>query len=158
MIELVFGHGGDLGPFQMGTRAFVMFFVAIALIRIGGMRTFGRKSSLDSVVVIVLGSVLSRPIVGASPMFPAIIASLVLVVVHRIIAYTTASSPWLDRLIKGNSVVLYDHGTLDTSAMRRAGISHNDLVEAVHRHAHKPGLEHVAQVFVEASGELSIID
>jgi uncharacterized membrane protein YcaP (DUF421 family) len=158
VIANVFGHGRDLDALQMAARAFVLFFVALALIRIGGMRTFGRKSSLDSVIVIVLGAVLSRPIVGVSPAVPTVVAAFVLVLVHRLVALATASLPWLDRLIKGSSATLYEHGKLDTAAMRRAGISPNDLVEAVHRHARKPRLEDVEEVVVEASGELSVID
>jgi uncharacterized membrane protein YcaP (DUF421 family) len=142
----------------MAARAFVLFFIALALIRIGGMRIFGRKSSLDSVVVIVLGSVLSRAIVGVSPAIPTVAASLMLVVVHRLVAWATASVPWLDRLIKGSPATLYDHGKRDVKEMHRAGISENDLVEAVHRHANKARLEDVGMVVVEASGELSVID
>ena len=158
MIDTVFGHGRDLDSLQMAARAFIMFFVALALVRIGGMRTFGRKSSLDSVIVIALGAVLSRPVVGVSPAVPSIAASLVLVLVHRFVAYITACSPRLDRLIKGHAATLYDHGQLDETAMRRAGISENDLVEAVHRHALKPDLGDVKVVVLEASGELSVID
>ena len=157
-MDSVFGHSRDLDSLQMAARAFVLFFVALALIRIGGMRTFGRKSSLDSVIVIVLGAVLSRPIVGVSPAIPTVAAALVLVLVHRLVAWATASVPWLDRLIKGSPSTLYDRGKLDIKAMHRAGISENDLVEAVHRHALKPRLEDVDQVVVEASGELSVID
>ncbi len=158
VIETVFGHGRDLDSLQMAARAFLLFFVALALIRIGGMRSFGRKSSLDSVIVIMLGAVLSRPIVGASPAIPAVLASFVLVLLHRVVALATASVPWLDRLVKGRPVVLYERGTIDKTAMRRAGISRNDLVEAVHRHARKPELADVEAVVVEASGELSVID
>lgn len=158
MIESVFGHGRDLDALQMAARAFVMFFVALALVRLGGMRTFGRKSSFDSVIVIALGAVLSRPIVGVSPALPSIAASLVLVLVHRLLAWATARSPWLDRLIKGKPATLYDHGSLDERAMHRAGISENDLVEAVHRHARKPHLDDVESIVVEASGELSVLD
>jgi uncharacterized membrane protein YcaP (DUF421 family) len=158
VIETLFGHGRDLDALQMAARALVLFFVALALIRIGGMRTFGRKSSLDSVIVIVLGAVLSRPIVGVSPPIPTVAAALVLVLVHRLVAWATASVPWLDRLIKGSPATLYEHGRLDTQAMHRAGISENDLVEAVHRHARKPRLDDVDTVVVEASGELSVID
>lgn len=157
-MDSVFGHGRDLDSLQMAARAFVLFFVALALIRLGGMRTFGRKSSLDSVIVIVLGAVLSRPIVGASPAIPTVAAALVLVLVHRLVAFATASLPWLDRLVKGSAATLYEHGHIDEAAMRRAGISKNDLVEAVRRHALKPALEDVDSVIVEASGELSVID
>jgi uncharacterized membrane protein YcaP (DUF421 family) len=157
MIDSLFGHGRDLDSWQMMARALVLFFVTIALIRIGGMRTFGRKSSLDSVIVIMLGAVLSRPIVGASPAIPAVAASLVLVLVHRFGAFATASVPWLDRVVKGSAATLYEHGQLDRTAMRRAGISQADLVEAVHRHAGKPGLGDVEAVVVEASGELSVL-
>jgi uncharacterized membrane protein YcaP (DUF421 family) len=158
MIEALFGHGRDLDSLQIAVRAFVMFFVALALVRLGGMRTFGRKSSLDSVIVIVLGTVLARPIVGISPAVPCMIASLVLVVVHRALAAATTNWPALDRLLKGRPATLYQSGKLDEKAMRRAGISHGDLVEAVHRHARTFDLGDVHAVLVEASGELSVID
>src|SRR5512142_1860422 len=79
-IATVFGHGKDLNALQMSCRAFVLFFVALVLVRICGMRAFGRKSSFDTVVLVGLGTVLMRAVYGASPAIPIVCASGVLVI------------------------------------------------------------------------------
>ena len=59
-INELFGNGQNLTALQMGVRAFIMFFIALALIRIGGMRIFGKKTAFDNILVIMLGAVLAR--------------------------------------------------------------------------------------------------
>jgi uncharacterized membrane protein YcaP (DUF421 family) len=61
----LFGRGEDLTALQMSVRSFIMFFIALALIRIGGMRIFGKKTAFDNILVIMLGAVLARGVVGA---------------------------------------------------------------------------------------------
>jgi uncharacterized membrane protein YcaP (DUF421 family) len=56
------------------------------LIRYTGMRLFGIKSAFDICVTIILGAVLARAIVGASPFLPTMVASTTLVIMHKIIA------------------------------------------------------------------------
>jgi uncharacterized membrane protein YcaP (DUF421 family) len=156
--DAIFGHGGDLGSLQMAARAFALFFVTLVLIRIGGMRAFGRHSSFDTAIVITLGAVMSRAVVGASPMAGTIAASTTLVVVHRVVAMITVRSKFLERIVKGRAKPLYRDGALDLDAMNRAGISRADLEEAVRRRARQPALESVSEVDLESSGELSVID
>ena len=38
----------------MSARAFVVYFIALLLIRISGKRTFGKKSAFDITITIVL--------------------------------------------------------------------------------------------------------
>ena len=156
MIEAVFGTRGDLDAAQMAARAFVMFFIALALVRVAGMRAFGHKSAFDTIVVIVLGAVLSRPIVGASAFWPTVAAAAVLVVVHRVLAMIGVRFPRVDRLIKGSELVLYDNGVLHHRAMFRAGISHNDI-EAALRQQGLEQLDDAKTIYKEANGKLSVI-
>lgn len=69
MIEAILGSGEHLDPLQMATRALLLFFIALLLIRIGGLRIIGKKSGFDLAIVIMMGAVLARGIVGASPSF-----------------------------------------------------------------------------------------
>lgn len=157
VLERLFGEGEHLDAFQMGARAFFAFFLVIALCRMTGMRAFGRKSSFDSVIVITLGAVLSRAVVGASPVVPTVTACFVLCMLHRIVAIATARSRVLEKLVKGESDVVYRDGVYNLDAMQRAGISRPDIEEAVRRHAMDTSLKNVREVRLEASGELSII-
>src|SRR5215831_5355873 len=63
----LFGTGPNLTTLQMAVRSFVMFFIALALIRIGGMRIFGKKTAFDNVLSIMLGAILARGVIGATP-------------------------------------------------------------------------------------------
>jgi uncharacterized membrane protein YcaP (DUF421 family) len=157
-LDELFGTGRDLAAYQMAARAFVCFFALLALTRIAGMRAFGRKSTFDVVIVITLGAVFSRVIVGASPAIPTVVAAFVFAGLHRAIAVLTAAVPWLERLVKGDSHVLYRGGIFDLPRMRRAGISREDIEQAVRKHANNLGLRDVLEVRLEASGELTVVE
>jgi uncharacterized membrane protein YcaP (DUF421 family) len=157
-LEDLFGSGRELTALQMSVRALVCFFTLLALTRLAGMRAFGRKSTFDVVIVITLGAVLSRMIVGVSPALPTIAAAIVLVALHRIIAVVTAAVPALERIIKGDSHVIYRGGIFDVKRMRRAGISRADIEQAVRKHANQLSLREVLEVRLEPTGELTVIE
>jgi uncharacterized membrane protein YcaP (DUF421 family) len=156
--EQLFGEGENLDALQMSARAFVLFFVMLVLVRVAGMRAFGRKSSIDTIIVITLGALLSRVVVGASAAMPTVIAAGVLVVVHRLIAIMTSTVPALERLLKGSRSVLYRGGIFDLKAMRRAGISRADLEEAVRAKSNRLRLTDVLEIHLESSGDLSVVE
>jgi uncharacterized membrane protein YcaP (DUF421 family) len=153
-----FGEGEHLDAMQMAARAIVLFFVMLVLVRVAGMRTFGRKSSFDTIIVITLGALLSRVIVGASSALPTVAAAAALVIVHRLIAILTSTMPGLERLLKGGNKVVYRGGILDLKAMYRAGISRADLEEAVRSKANRLKLSDVLEIHLEPSGDLSVVE
>ena len=156
MIESIFGNREDLDAVHMAARAFVMFFIALVLVRLAGMRAFGHKSAFDTIVVIVLGALLSRPIVGASAFWPTVASAVVLVLVHRVLAVIGVKLPRFDAFIKGSEMVIYEGGVLDHRAMLRAGISHNDIMAAL-RQQGLERLDEVRLIYKEADGKLSVI-
>jgi uncharacterized membrane protein YcaP (DUF421 family) len=157
-LEQLFGEGRDLDALQMASRAFVLFFLMLALVHIAGMRAFGRKSSFDTVIVITLGALMSRVVVGVSAALPTIAACCVLVVLHRLVAVATATVPALERLLKGRQQVLYRGGVFELNAMRRAGISRADLEEVVRTKANRLSLSEVLEIHLESSGDLSVVE
>jgi uncharacterized membrane protein YcaP (DUF421 family) len=158
MLATFWGDGRDLDCLQMASRGFVVFFVALVLVRVSGRRSFARRSAFDNIIVIVLGAVLSRPIYGASSFWPVVAASTVLVVVHRLIGLATARFALLERLAKGKPYTLWHRGELDERAMLRNEISRADLDAAARSQAHRARFSEVNEIRVETSGELSIVD
>jgi uncharacterized membrane protein YcaP (DUF421 family) len=67
ILQTLVGEGEKLTVLQMSVRAFVMFIITLVLIRFAGLRTFAKQSSFDNIIVIMLGAVLARGVVGASP-------------------------------------------------------------------------------------------
>jgi uncharacterized membrane protein YcaP (DUF421 family) len=157
-LEQLFGSGRDLDALQMCARAFLLFFLMLVLVHVAGMRAFGRKHSFDTIIVITLGALMSRVVVGVSPALPTIAACFVFVVLHRLIAVLTSVSPALERLVKGKQVTLYRGGVFDLPAMRRAGISRKDLEEVVRTKANRLKLSDVLEVHLESSGDLSVVE
>ncbi|MDB4927778.1 MAG: hypothetical protein JWM10_262 [Myxococcaceae bacterium] len=154
----LFGQGEKLTPIQMGCRGALMFFIALALVRLAGMRSFGRKSAFDRTVAIMLGAVLARGVVGASPFAATVAGGAAIVVVHRLLAHLCRHSPALEKLIKGEHHVLCRDGVVDERAMSRSGLTRADLLEGVRHSAQVESLDQVAAVYVESSGELSTIE
>jgi uncharacterized membrane protein YcaP (DUF421 family) len=158
VIHRVFGEGKDLDALQMSARGFVLFFMMLVLIRVAGMRSFGRKSSFDTIVVIMLGAVLSRAMTGSSPFWPTAAGASVLVVLHRIVAMVTATWPAIEKVIKGGHTCLYRDGELAEYDMKLHGISGADLDQAARRDLNAPDHGAAREIYLESSGELTLID
>ncbi|MEP6616226.1 MAG: YetF domain-containing protein [Ginsengibacter sp.] len=157
LINTLFGHGRDLDILQMAMRAFVLFFIALGLIRLAGMRTFGIKSAFDDCVIIMLGAVLSRAITGASAFFPTIGAALVLVLVHRLLAYISVYNKTISHLVKGKPVSIYSNGKLNDKTLRRCNLSFGDIMEEARLQANQNNLDDIEEIFMERTGKISFI-
>jgi uncharacterized membrane protein YcaP (DUF421 family) len=157
IVTTFFGHGRDLNSLQMVCRAIVTFFLTLILLRIAGVRTFGKKTAFDNVIIIMLGSVFSRVVVGASPFVPTTLACLAFVVVHSLLGLIGLYSDTIGRWVKGERSLLYANGQEQHRNMRMARISRKDLEEAVREQLHQDDLDQVTEIYIERSGELSVI-
>src|ERR1700729_2929957 len=131
ILHLLFGEGKDLDSLQMVCRAIVAFFLTLLLIRIAGIRTFGKKTPFDNVITIMLGSIFSRVVVGASAFIPTTLACLAFVLVHRLLAWLSLYNDTIGGWIKGEASSLYADGQRNERNMRAARISEKDLSESV---------------------------
>ena len=155
-IKAIIGEGTDLTALQMGCRAAIVFVVTLVLIRLSGRRSFGQHNSFDACLTVLLGAVLSRAVVGASPFFATILAATTLVLLHRMIAWTCVRSDHFDRLVSGDTRDLILDGVKQTDAMKKALISNRDLEEAARKKCGDPNLERVASAVLERDGQVSI--
>jgi len=157
IIKQLFGEGRDLTSAQMAARAFVMFFIALILIRVSGMRSFGAKSAFDNIVVIMLGALLSRAVVGVSPFVPTVVAGVSLCATHRILAILGARIHFISDLLKGKDQLLYKDGQLFKNNMRKADISPGDLEEGMRLAANTSSFEKIKEIRMERSGKISVV-
>ncbi|MFM0219881.1 DUF421 domain-containing protein [Paraburkholderia caledonica] len=156
-IYLLFGQGRDLDPLQMSLRAFVVFVVTLVMIRISGRRSFGKRSPFDSVVVILLGATLGRAIVGASPFVATVLASLMIVVCHRVLAWACVRSSAIERLIGGVEREVYHNGAFNEREMKAALMTRNDVCESVRQKTGSRSMDKVAAAILERNGDVSVI-
>ncbi|MDO6430548.1 DUF421 domain-containing protein [Flavitalea sp. BT771] len=156
-IQLVFGEGKDLNALQMTSRAVVVFFITLALIRIAGIRTFGKRSAMDNVVIIMLGSILSRAVAGASPFMATVTGCLAFVLVHRGLAWLSLYSDLIGKFVKGEKACLYANGSFNEKNMRKARVSDKDIKEGLRLAINEESIDHVEAIYIERNGEISVI-
>jgi len=157
LIHMLFGTGKDLNSLQMVCRAIISFLITLALIRIAGIRTFGKRSAFDNVIVIMLGSIFSRVVVGASPFVPTTLACLAFVLVHSLLGWLSVRSDLIGWLVKGEKASLYKNGKNNDRNMRRAMVSEKDLEESVRLSINSDDLRDVKEILLERTGDISVI-
>ena len=157
IIIKVFGEGKDLSVSQMAARAIVVYFIAMALIRISGKRTFAKKTGFDTIIQIIFGAVLSRAIVGASPFMSTMGACLAMVLVHRGLAWLITRNKFLEKFFKGQKTVLFEKGDINEQNLKKSLMTHDDLISDVRLKANMDNYDGVDAIYRENTGELSIV-
>jgi uncharacterized membrane protein YcaP (DUF421 family) len=157
LLHTIFGRGKDLASFQMVARAAVAFFLTLAMIRVAGIRTFGKKSPFDNVIVIMLGSIFSRVVVGASPFWGTTLACFTFVLIHRLLGWISLYNDRVGRWVKGEATSLYADGKPNRRNLHSARISEKDLLESVRQRINENVLDNVAEIIQERNGDVSVI-
>ena len=157
MVVAIFGEGKELDALQMAARTVAVFFLALVFIRISGRRSFGQRSPFDYVVAILLGATMSRVIVGASPAVPTLVASLVMVVIHRALAWACVRSRRLESLAVGVEREVFRDGQFNRKQMSAALITRTDVLETARQELHTLDLDDVQVAILERNGQVSLI-
>ena len=159
-LDFLFGFHADshtITAVQMATRAVLTFFAALALLRLSGPRTFGGSTAFDLVVKIMLGAVLSRAVVAASPFGGTLLASLVFVALHRLLAWASRRYEWLGELVKGKAYVLAEQGRPRAEQLRQLNLNEKDLLEGLHENGNLGALDQAEAVYLERDGRISVV-
>jgi uncharacterized membrane protein YcaP (DUF421 family) len=159
-LDFLFGFQADshtITAVQMTTRAVLIFFVTLALLRLSGKRTFGGSTAFDMVVKIMLGAVLSRAVVAASPFGGTLLAGLVLVGLHRLLAWASFHYEWVGQLVKGEAHLLAKEGHSFPDELRQAYLSDKDLLEGLRENGNLTSLDQAEAVYLERDGSISVV-
>ena len=157
-INSLLGLSSDgLEWYQTSLRAVLNFLLALIFIRIGGIRTLGKQTPFDQMTLLMMGAVLARSIVVGPAYFGSIIAALVLMILHRFIAWATFKNRTAGYFFKGEKILLMKDGIPQNENLQNAHITENDNLEALRRDVHSKTLADISEVYLERSGKLSFI-
>jgi uncharacterized membrane protein YcaP (DUF421 family) len=148
---------GEVAIWQFCVRALVIFTFGVFCIRVAGRRTFSQYSPLDIIVYLVVGSNLSRAMTGKADFFGGLAATLVIVILHRLLALATLRWRGLARLVKGEPRVLIRDGAVDRAALVRHGISDADLAASLRLEAGADSAADVHLATIETGGRISVV-
>ncbi|MGN7818574.1 DUF421 domain-containing protein [Chitinophaga sp. 22536] len=154
---VLWGDGEKLDLLQMSVRAVCMFFIAFLLIRLGGMRIFGKRSPFDTIIIIMMGAILARGVIGASPFWSTVAASATMVVINRIMAWSCAANDAVNDIIKGKRLLLYENGQMHWDNMKVAALSKSDLMESLRLETKQDSLEKIEKAYMETNGRISFL-
>jgi len=153
----LFGQGKDLTALQMSMRGVTVFILALVLIRISGRRSFGLHTPLDNIISIMLGAVLSRAVVGASPFVPTIVCCLIIVLVHRLLGTLVARNEKLGNIIEGKKMLLFKDGRFIDYNMKRAQLCKENIMQGIRESALTDDLDKIDRVYIERNGVISVV-
>lgn len=141
---------------QMSVRALIIFAYGLLATRLGAWRAFGRWSSPDILVAVIIGSNLSRSLTGPAPLIPTMAATSVFILAYWLVSLAASRSDRFDRLIKGTAVPLVVDGVIDAAALRRSVLSRRDLDEAL-REKGVADTDRVGAARLERNGSITVI-
>jgi uncharacterized membrane protein YcaP (DUF421 family) len=153
----IFGSGKDLTVIQMTARSVLVFVIALILIRISGRRSFGLHSPLDNIITIMLGAVLSRAVVGASPFLSVIAGCTAIVFVHRMFAYGMVHNRRFSKLVTGQKILLFKDGNFIKKDMDKALICEDEILQEVRKTVLTEDLDRIEKIYMEKNGEVNSI-
>ena len=157
ILSSLWGADAHLDALQMSVRGVVVFALTLFMFRISGRRSLSQHSPFDACITVLLGAILSRCVVGASPFLPTIASGAVLVLLHRAVAMLSVRFQNFDVLVNGSPRTLLLNGNSDPLAMRKGLVSRADLLQAVREHGTLDELSAIRRIDLERDGTLTVI-
>jgi len=151
------GQPKELTVLQLCLRAFIIFVLGLAMVRIGDRRSLSEKTGFDTLFLVLIGAILARAINGSAAFFTTIGCAFFLMLVHRIFAFIAYRSHAFGKLIKGNDVRLVDDGQIDWKAMKHHLVSKHDLEEDLRLNAATEDINKIKVARLERSGDVSFV-
>ena len=147
----------ELTFLQVSVRGVIVFIATLVMVRLSSKRSLAEKTAFDAVLVVIIGSMLSRAINGSAPFLPTLGSGFVLVLLHRLFGFTAFYSHAFGIVLKGKPAVLVQNGRLQHKNMLWNHISEHDLQEDMRLEAKTDDLSKIKTARVERSGDISFI-
>lgn len=141
---------------QMIIRGILILIFGLVLIRIFGIRAFGKQNALDIIISIVVGSNLSRAMTVNAAFVPTLAATAAIIIAYWLVEHAAARWRRFGYLVKGAAIRIAHDGRFDERRMRRLGVGRNDVEEAA-RTSGMHDLEWVDEAVLERNGKINTL-
>ena len=156
-LRQIWGTQEEIGLLECAARAAVMFVLMIIMIRLSGMRSFGKGDVFDNILTILLGAVLARGIVGATPFLSALAGGITIMVIHNLLSNLSFYHRWIGRVVKGKCMLLYKNGEFNRENMKTTNITEHDIAEQMRLKLNTNSLDEVEEIYFERTGKVSFV-
>jgi uncharacterized membrane protein YcaP (DUF421 family) len=142
---------------EIALRGVIVFITALIIVRMADRRFLSRLTILDAILGFALASMFARAINGSAPLFPTLGGAIVLVLLHRLLAWLACRSAWVGKLVKGEPKLLVRDGQIQTQALRANSLTERDLDEEVRQEGKISSSKDVKEAYLERSGKISVV-
>jgi uncharacterized membrane protein YcaP (DUF421 family) len=140
----------------VATSGLVIYAAVIGANRLNGLRTFAKMSGYDFAATVAIGSIMaSVTLTRSTSLASGLVAVGTVVAAQRLLTALRRRRAVL-RVVDNAPALLVHDGCVLTDQLRRNGIAPADLREKV-RAAGATGVDEVAAVVLETSGDVSVI-
>lgn len=141
---------------ELVVRAGAVYFALLLMVRISGKRTVGQFTPFDLLVVMLLSESVSASLAGGDDSLAGgLILAATLIALNLGVAYATARSDRIERLIQGRPMLIGRDGEVFRDKLLSNHLSMADFEQAL-READCPAKD-MRCAFLEADGRISIL-
>jgi uncharacterized membrane protein YcaP (DUF421 family) len=157
VIHRIFDHPSGTGALLIAAKTALIYLFLVAGLRLLGKRELGQMSLYDFVMIVVLGNAVQNAMLGNdTTLGGGLVAAGVLLILNRAVNEAVARSKRAEHLLVGEPVLLLHDGTVLPEAMRRQGITLEQLEAALREHGMESPTE-AALAVLEVDGTISVV-
>ena len=142
---------------NVALRTTIVYLALLALLRLTGNRQLGQMSTFDLVLLLIIANAVQNAMVGPdTSLAGGLVAAGVLIGWHKVIDWWRQRSRGFAKLLAGEGIMLVHHGKALATHLRRAGITRDELLQALREHG-VASVEDVMLAVLEPDGSVSVI-
>jgi uncharacterized membrane protein YcaP (DUF421 family) len=142
---------------DVALRTSIVYLALLVGLRLTGTRQLGQMSTFDLVLLLIIANAVQNAMVGPdTSLAGGLVAAGVLIGWHRVIDWWRVRSRGVSKLLAGEGIMLIHDGKILQEHALRAGITHDELRQALREH----GVAHIQDVMLavlEADGAISVV-
>lgn len=137
-------------------RPVIIYLALVVLVRLFGKRELAQLNPFDLIVLLSLSNTVQNAIIGDdNSVTGGIIGAFGLLAINWLVVRTLYKSPKMTRALEGRSTVLVRDGHVDEHAMEREALTHEELMDVIHRQGFER-LHQVGRCVLEPNGTFYI--
>ncbi|TCL68504.1 uncharacterized protein DUF421 [Hydrogenispora ethanolica] len=151
----MFHFGSDL--FSIAFRAVAVYLFIILAIRLSGKKELAQLSVIDLVFILLISNAVQNAMVGNdASLSGGLVAAAVLFLVNAGLKWAILRSRRFSKLIQGQPILLVYHGKVQPKNLAKAGLTPDELKEALREHGVR-AVEEVDLAVLEVDGNISVL-
>ncbi len=142
---------------DVALRTSVVYFALLIGLRLTGTRQLGQMSTFDLVLLLIIANAVQNAMVGPdTSLAGGLVAAGVLITWHRMIDWWRLRSRGISKLLTGEGIMLIHAGRILEEHCVRAGITHDELRQALREHG-VASVQDVMLAVLEPDGAISVV-